>query len=66
MNGNSSYMILAVALGAFIAGYSIVSYLVKKLRGQHATLIDQDLKEADPTAAKRSQPEDQSQESDKT
>ncbi len=65
MNGNSSYMMLAVVLVAFIAGYSIVSYLVKKLRRQHPTLIDQDLK-PDPTAVKRSQPEDQSQGLDKT
>ena len=68
MTDHSELMILAVVLVAFIAGYSVVSYVVRKFKvGQlHATLDDQSQKGSDPTTDKRSLKEDLFRELERT
>jgi hypothetical protein len=49
MTGGANLMMLAVVVIAFIAGYSIVSYVVRKLKVGKPAQDDQSHKESNPT-----------------
>ena len=68
MTDYSKYLLVAVLLVAFIAGYSVVSYVVRKLQVRHldAARGDQNQKGSDAINDNRGQQEDPFRESDKT